>query len=320
MNERQKNRVEKYEVLVKADLAYNVEEQKIAMIRRVAVTKDKNGNFFLSVVMSDRYGKSVYANMFEIEATDGFQRQLEQLIGRVALVHYTTNMYKGRIALNIVSPIQPIEPEDAYILEKMYFRAAYPETREKKCTSFVNACVDKIHQSRLRTVLKQRCPIEQLSSCADSSVYDGMLGGPFAMISGMLVAANGVVSSQPDYLSDAEIDLLTAVIVYCEFNYAKAKPLHAYETNKWQVQLMNKINADRKLAEIESEDEVLTRFFDICENVVWQLAGVDVCMTSIGKIYVNLRRCVEGCHRVIEITHELPGDSAVSIGQKSYTR
>lgn len=308
-----------YPVLVKSELKANVTETKVAMVKRVSVNKDKNSQYYLSVIFKDSVGKVVYGNYFEFDGSEGTRRTLEAMIDRAVLVTYNTSLYKGRVTVNIET-IEHLPIKTAVEYEKLYFRSEYPDVRSNKCSMFISATMDKIKNDSLKMFIKQHVNLVELKDCADNFVFDGMTGAAVGSISAMLAAANGIYASQPDIMSEEDHDLLMGLILYMEMLYAKHKPLHAFDITKWQVEMIDTIRKDAFVFRSTGTSPFMDKFFEICENAAWCLAEANVVYTSTTQIYLYLKRSVENSYRILNVTSDIPGDVVITVGSKSYVK
>ena len=308
-----------YLPLDKNELKPNATECRVAMVKRVAVNRDKNGQYYLSVVLKDKAGKVVYGNLFEYDGGEGARKEIEQMIDRAVKVTYTSSVYKGRITLSI-DRMAPIPVKDAVILEKTWFRSEYPDVRAKQCTAFIEKSIDAIQIPELRSFVKQRFNPTELQDCADSHIMDGMTGAALGIICSMCSAANGLYATQPGMLTAEDYATLIATIVYLESTAAMVKPLYTFGVVKWQTQLIDQIRSDRMISESLVKTEAMHRFFEVCENAAWMLADVNVVHTLIGQLYYNLKMFAENSFRVINITNNVPEEAVITVGSKSYTR
>lgn len=309
----------KYKVLDKSELEANVEDTRVAVMKRVAVTKDKNGQYYLSTVLADKNGKAVYANYFEFEATEGVRAQFESMLGRCCIVKYTTSLYKGRVTLSL-DEITEMKYKDALEYEKLYFRSAYPDNSMARCKKVINLALENVKDTTLKNFVLTKCPLSEFDGFADSNIYDGMLGAPLAVVSGMLLAANGLYATQPGWMDVDTYDTLVCAILYCEYIYCKLKPLYAYGDGEWKTDMLERLQQDSTIQLNLDNSATNQRFFRDCKNILWTLAGVDTTVTTVGEIFYQLKKSQETAHRVINITSELPGDSVITIGKRSYTR
>ena len=311
----------KDKLLDKSFLTANNDDVAVGLIKRIALKKDTNKNNYLSVLVKDVNGKTVFGCLFDVEASESMQREIEALTNRVAKIEFHTQALPGRRDLSLdISRIEQLPARDALELEKAHFKDFYPQDKFESAKKFINSQIDSLADTDIVTFLKSRCNIAEVAAYSDQDIYDGMVGAPISMIAGMLVAVNSVFMTQPGVLEQEDKEELIAISIYMELLHARMKPQHGYHTKDWYVQMVSKIEKEKQLLSAGPKNKSMIRILDACTDIVWNLAGVDVVTRLPAQVFLYLHRSLSQAHRIINITQELPNDAVISFGNKYYAR
>lgn len=315
---------DKYDFLEKTKLVPNNTEKRVALIKRIALRKAKNSEFYFSLMLKDRYGKTVYGCFFDIQASSVQQSEIDDLIGRVATVEYTTQLLKGRSSpsLDIIS-ITPLPFKDQFEIEKYYFKDEYPNPLMDSSIKYLERQIDKITNRELREFIKRTSRVDEFRGCADTGVYDGMIGGPISVAVTVMAGVLSVAQTQPNWFNTADNDILIAMVAYCELLYATYKPLHDFGSMDFYKDMLGALSRDRKIVEQSITDEssgIFKAFFEECEEFIWSEAGVSVTISMRTQVYMNFRNCARRSHFIVNLTNEIPSDTVITYNQKNYKR
>lgn len=311
-----------YEVLDRTKIHTNDTVAQVGLLVRVAVKTDKNKQFYLAAAFKDVNGKPVFGCFFNIEASDGADTLLDSCLGRPVLITYVgSNSLGGQYNTLTIEKIEPLSPQLSFAYAKSYFKSRINDNKFSSMLAHIDKQIAKIGSAGLKEILGAKCNLSDMISFSDIGLNDGMLGATAGIITSEFFMLGGVQSSQPEELPQETIDIVRALIVYCEFLMARTKPASKLRYQEWYSEMLTTIE-EHKIAYsnlLQSNPEV-AKFFSCAKEVIWNMADIQVPVSTAAGIFGYINKCACLTSRIVQITRDLPDNLEITIGNRSYKK